>query len=335
MPEVTADNQTQQVAPEAAQQGISAADLEKATNEMYGQDFVPQSQPSPSEAQSPDAVETEPAPELETAAPEAKGGQADLTDEEKGLLNELRAMKEITGTPFKTLSDLVKAYKELQSTYTKEHEFVTKAKPVEQLVSSAIADPNLAQYLAQAKMLYDNPQLASAYVGQGGRVDTPPDPRSYNMFDEADLGRYQKDLSDYNARAVDARINARLAGIESQTRLEKMKSELKQVYGEANPDEVLSWIQSKGNNWNLVDAYKVKEFDNIETRAMEKARKELTTKLEQANRGTQPQATTSGAKQTVKIDDILTYISKYGGEAAKKKYGPQNFEKAMRESVNF
>lgn len=322
----------QPTTPVAADNQTTETDLEKLTNETYGQEGIPQL--GESAGKSPDEVvpDVEPAPPDETpAAPtDPKGGQ--VSEEEQSLLNELRALKEMSGTPFKTPLDLVKSYKDLQSQWTKDHEFVTKVKPFEQLLGD-MSDPNFANFIQQSAVLYKNPHLASAYVNPQGQMNTPPDPRSYNMFEDTDKARYDKDLSDYFSRTIDSRMNARFASSEQQTKLDKMRGELKAAFPDSNSPELEKWVSSRANDWSLIDAYKIREFDNLKSKSMEEARKELTHKLETASRTTTPTPTAS-AKGSFKVEDIIEFIGRYGGDAAKKKFGDKPYSDALRQSMD-
>ena len=323
----------EQATPAPADNQTTEKSLEELTNEAFSQEGIPQLNEVRQSPQS-DAPEEEPASVEGTPAQTQSGQVSDISEDERKFLEEIRALKEISGTPFKSPADLVKSYKEVQSQWTKDHEFVTKVKPYEQLLNDVTTDANFANFLQQAAVLYKNPQLASAYINPSGNLNSPPDPRSYNMFDDADLQRYQKDQADYMARQLDARLNARFSTIEQQTRIEKAKAELKGAFPDVNPDEVLDWVQKKGTNWSLVDAYKIREFDNIKTKALEEARKELNQKLETAGKTTTP-TTSASPKGGVKVEDILSHIARYGGDSARKKFGEKNFNDALRMSTDF
>lgn len=297
---------------------MTEADLKQLTNEAFGE---PSEQPAPTAEPSP-----EPEPPVAVAPPEPKG-QAQ-PDPLKSLFDD---------TPYKgddvmeSARKLVEGYKNIQSEYSKQRD---KVKPYEQLLDDVAKDSGLANFIEQARMLYRNPQLASAYATQTGHVDAPPDPRTFDMYDPTQYEAYQKALSDYNARQLDGRINARFSQIEQQQRIEKMKSELKLSFPDANPDDVLAKVQQKGTAWNLVDAYKALDYDNLKSKALDEARKEIKKQLETAKTSGTP--TPSAAPKTaVNIEDIVNHIAKFGGVSAEKKFGKKAVTDAMRESSAF
>lgn len=304
----------------------SMAELKEATN-MAMADEVPYAITPEPEAK-PDAPKAdEPVLELETATPPPTESKATLPPELQDAFKD---------TPFtgedlvKNVSDAVKSWKSTSSEYTKLRE---KVKPYEQLLDEVSRDQNLANFLRQAEMLYRNPQLASAYATPQGNVDAPPDPRQYDMYDANQYQAYQQALTDYNARFVDSRLNARLSQIEQQQKINDEKAKLQQAFPDVNPDEVLNRIRAKGTNWTAVDAYKALEYDNLKSKMLEEARKELTNKLETANKTTSP-TPTGATKSTIKVADVIAYINKHGGESAKKKFGLEIFNKALREGTD-
>lgn len=315
------------------------ADLEAATNATMG-DYLdspltranapdpqpdatpaaPQGTPQPGSGAEP----TPPTPTPSTA------GQGEFSDEEKSLLNELRALKEMSGTPFKTPADLVKAYKELQRQWTGDHDFVTRAKPLEHLVTKANQNPAYLQFLEQATQFFDNPQLAAPYAGQAGGVDAPPDPRAYNLYDAEDYARFNQDNANYMARNVDSRINARFSQTEAKARLDSQKADLVRQFPGVNADEVIARIQERAKQgWSITDGYKVIEWENMKARALEEARGELNKQLAEAGRTGTP--TPSAASQkAITFNEIVEYFNKYGSEATIKKFGERNYNDALR-----
>lgn len=321
------------IAPAPADNQPKEQTLEELTNEVYGQEGVPQLN-TVRESQESVTPEAEPAsaegtPVVADPTPAVSG---QVSPDDLKLLEDIRAISEVSGTPFKSVPDLIKAHKELQSQWTKDHDVVTRVKPYEQLLSD-MNDPNFANFLQQAAVLYKNPSLAASYINPTGQINTPPDPRSYNMFEDQDLQRYQKDQTDYMNRQLDSRINARFAASEGQTKTDKMKSDLRTAFPESNPDDLLQWVGKRGNDWSLIDAYKIREFDNIKTKAMEDARKELNQKMETATRTTTP-APSASPKGNVKVEDIISHISRYGGDSARKKFGDKNYLEALRDSAD-
>lgn len=308
--------------------------LEAATNETMADVLdSPQSRASAGsiELAKPEApASSEPGGTPATPAPSPQGGQVDFTDDEKAFLAELRTIKEVSGTPFKSVPDLVKAHKELQSTYTREHEFLTQGKPIEHLVRKAIENPAYRQFLEEVTPMFDNPQLAAAYAGQApGQADVPPDPRAYDMYDPESYAKFQQEQAAYLQRKVDGTLNARLSQSESRQRLEMEKQQLKAAFPDANPDEIVTRLQERSKKgWSITDGYKVLEFDNIASKALEQARKEVAKQLETA-KATGTPAAGGGAREEVKLADIIDHINRYGGDSARKKFGDRNFSEAL------
>jgi len=325
----------QSPAPNAV--NLSEADLEKLTNETMGDVLGgPQArQNSSSDAgQSSEGEDTQgTAAENNTTLPPQKS-QVALSDDEKTLLTELRALQEMSGTPYKSPADLVKGYKELHSTWTKEHEFVNRVKPHEQLVNDMLTDPNFAQFIQEATTMFRNPQLAASYSSAAhGQVDAPPDPRNFDMYDPDQKLDYDKAQADYINRQLDSRINARFGQSEAKLRLENEKAQLKTLFPDTDPDDIVKRITERSKKgWNLVDGYKVLEFDNIEAKAREKARVELTSKFENAQRTGSP-LSAGGSQQQVQLGDILDHITKHGSDSARKKFGDKNLERAISDSA--
>ena len=316
----------------------SEAELEQATNLAFADSLdSPQSRAISPDA-STEATKEPPAPGSPAApiTPQAGSstqGQVDWSDEEKALLTELRAMKEITGTPFKSPGELVKSYKELQSTWTKDREALTRIKPYEQYVSKASTNPDYARFLEQATQMFDNPQLAAPYLGPQGQADAPPDPRNYDMYDAEQYQQYQTDLTNFQARQVDERLNARFAQSDAKARLESEKTELKRIFPDCDPDNVIERIRERAKKgWSLIDGYKVLEYDQMETKAMAKARSETNQKLQEAGQ-TQTPAPSAANREQISFEDIITHINKYGPEAARKKFGDKNYGEAIRVSA--
>lgn len=240
-------------------------------------------------------------------------------------------LKALEETPFKSVPDVVKGYKNILSESTK---FREKAKPFEQLIDEASVDRNLGNYIQQAVMLYKNPQLAAAYATPGGSVASPPDPRNYDMFNPEQVQKYQTDLQGYMARELDGRLNARLSDMEQRQTLEKMKFEFKQAYPSADPESVLKWYREKGP-WSLTDVYKAMNYDNLKSEALNEARREITKQMESA-RTTKTPAGASTSSEPVKIQDVLDYVTRYGEKATRKKFGDTKYLEALRvDAENF
>lgn len=300
---------------------VTEDQLREMTNAEYGQGEQAQA-PAPTEA-----MEVQPVAE-ETIAPETSAepaGQVDISESLKDLLDE---------TPYKGddivegVKKLSEGYKNLQSEYTKTRE---RVKPHEQLLNEVVADRNLADFLEQARVLYKNPHLVSAYASSQGRIDTQPDPRQYNMYEDADLARYQKDLSEHNSRQVDSRLNARLGEMEQRNQIETWKFQFRQGRPDVDADELYSWAQAETQKINPFEqTYRIKNFEAMESQAMEKARKELNNQLKIAQTTKTPVAP-SGAPQKFSAADIIAYQNKYGAAAAVKRFGEGQVNKAERE----
>lgn len=280
---------------------VTEANLREMTNQFEG---APMMQP------------TESAPQEEGApvSPEAMPDQPQQNaPQEKGKAFEEALAEYLKDTPFKSVDELKKSYKEIQGEYTRVNQ---KVKPYEQLLSD-LNDPQFANFVDQARALYKNPHLAQAYTQPQASM---PDPRLYNLYDEKDVSRYNQDVSNFMAQQLDSRLNSRLSQIEQQNRLNDFRRELKSVYPDADPDEVEKFLQSKGNDWKYTDIYKVMHYDNLKSKLTDEIRKELTKQMEEAGKQTTPQTSTAQQGKP-KAEDIIDYIAKRGLDAAKGKYG--------------
>lgn len=313
---------------------VSTPDLEKLTNETYSEEYGGLNARTGEGSQT---QEVSPEPE---SAPEVQVPATPEPTPESKAETPVGLKEAFTDTPFqgddivKSVQDAVKSWKSTTSEYDK---LRSKVKPYEQFLDAMSSDAGLRNFLQQAETLYRNPNMLNAYVTPQGSVDTRPNPTHYNVTGQDgmmyfDQERYDKDLSDFLSRQVDSRINSRLSQMEQKNEQEKMTMELKQAFPEANADEVWERVKARGNSWRLVDAYKALEFDNIRSKALDEARKELTKKIETANSNATPTPTAS-SKTSVSLNDILTHVNKYGGESARKKFGDKNYQEALRESA--
>lgn len=301
-------------------QQVSEQELEQLTNQAFGEELsgnrTPETQGS----------EVEPATQVTQNAPVEPEGQADYSAL-KPFLDE---------TPYKgddvveSVKKMVEGYKNIQGQYTKTNE---RVKRYEQLLQDVEGDPALAQFIEQARTLYRNPQLAQAYQG-GGQQDAMPDPRSYDLSTYEGYEKFYSDMNNYQARQLDSRLNARFGQIEAQRMIDGQKNQLKQFFPDANPEDVVEQVQKKAGSWTLTDAYKALDYDNLKSRAMEEARKELTKQLENAGKSGTPSAT-SQSKGKVSVDDVLGHINRYGSEAARKKYGDKAYYEVLQSSSEF
>lgn len=328
-----ADNQTPAAVAPAPTNGVDLAKLEADTNAEQGWRVdEPEKESTTTEL----AIEVEPAkaseptPSAEKPAeptPEKPVGQVDKTANLKKIFDE---------TPYKaedieeSAKKMVEGYKNMESVYTKVN---TKIKAIEPIVDAANSDPNFKQFLEQAYTLYKNPQMAQAYLNP--QAEAPPNPQQYDMYTPEGYAKFQQDWSNYNQRQLDQRLNARLAEGEQRVRLETQKGEFARRYPNVtDPDSILKEIQTQAPNLNPYEvAYKVREFDNIASKALETARKELSTKMETAQTTKTPQATSSPSSKPA-INDVLNHVAKYGQAASEKRYGKEAVQQAIEIATN-
>ena len=314
--------------------------LEREAAEFLGE---PYTAPAPKDEPAKEApVETAPADsggqaegKESTATPPVSQAEEkfDLTPDDKALLNEVRALKEITGTSYKTPAEFFKGYKELQSEFTK---VTTSVKPYKQLIDRLTSDGTFATTFNQLVEAYDHPELLEAYKGRQGLV--PPDPRQYDFQDPQAIAAYNEELGKYTERVADQRLNARLAPIEQQRReaeqaqkMEMHKAEFRKLYPDIDPDEVLKWVPEVQTGNPIVNLYRAREFGNLESRLTTKIRKDLEQKIQQAAQNQTPASTATPAPK-VSIEDILHSVSSEGTEGAYKRYGKEKVHHAIRES---
>jgi hypothetical protein len=297
------------------------AELETMTNTVLAPDFGTE---APTEGQPQDASPKTDEPAQETAPQEQTPAQPD--GGQVGISPEI--LKVLEETPYKTIPDVVKGYKELQSQYTKVNE---KVKPFEQLLNDISADPNIAKFVQEAVFLAKNPELARAYQAKNSPVDTPPDPRQYDLYDPTQLQQYNEAFAQYMQRQVDVATQSRFKEVEQAREIDRMKMELKQSFPEADADEILAWVKQP-RQYSLSDAYKLKNWDAREQQLTEKIRKELNNRIETAGKGT-PTASASPPKQE-SISDIANFAAKHGEQATIKKYGQGRYMEAMQSAAS-
>lgn len=310
-----------------------ALDLEKLTNETLAEEYnytpettTPEVE-APTEGQSltdgSQKVESAPSTSNAPTPQVPQSGQAPNLPEDV-----LKALEE---TPYKSIPDVVKGYKEIQKAFNETRE---KVKPHQQLIDEVSADPKFAEFIQQAQMLYKNPQLAQAYQG-APQVDAVPDPRAYDMTTVEGYGQYMNDLSNYQQRQFDARINARLSQIEQTRQLDQQKYAFKEAFPDVDPEEAIQKIQAKTKQgWSMADAWKAMDYDNLKSKALEEARKELTKKLETAGQTATP-SSASPSKPQAGLEDVVNYTRKYGSVAARKRYGDKTFMDALNASSQY
>lgn len=298
----------------------------KAELESAAAEFLGEPQPEP------EAAPSEPAQEGEAETVPGEAPSESPTDPYTELRESLK------DTPYykdgkdikEVVAELNKGYKELTTRFNAERE---KVKPHEQLLSLLEKDPNARNFLTQAAHLYQNPHLASAYVNPSGNVNTRPDPRRYDMYDQAQAQQYEQDLEAYMARQLDERLNTRLSGLEAQQKLEIKKLDFKKQFPDVDVESILTRAQNELSGQNeLILAYKALNYDNLASQMLERARKDLGAKLEEAGKTKTP--TASAPAKSVNISDIIKAIHTLGPKAAEKQYGKKRVEEALRESVS-
>lgn len=303
------------------QSEVDYTELERMTNEEEG--WVEQtenSEPTPE----PVAPQTEPVIEKpestqvvpETPAPVEQSKSAEVKVDDVVA----KVSKE---TPYKTVDDLINGYKSSQSEVTK---FIEQVKPFKQLIDDLNQDSGLRQFIEQATQLYRNPSLAQAYVQPQGQ----PDPRNYDLSTYEGLQQFQQDTIAHAQKAAFETVNQRMSGWEQQQALEKAKLEFRQKYSDANPDDVLKFIQSKGKNWTIEDAYKIMNYDKVKEHAYEQARKEVLEKANQAAKNA-PVSSAPADKPSVSPSEMMNHITRYGLASANKKWGEEKVKTAIKQ----
>lgn len=277
-------------------------------------------------------------PEAPAESPEATDVPAETVEGQSAKPDPFSEIREsLKDTPFyqegrdvkETVAEVKKAWKELQGWQSKTQE---KVKPFEQLLDSLNRDSNLKSVVQRAVEMYNNPQLAQAYLNQQGQVVSgKPDIRNFDMNTYEGQQAYSDAVLAYTERAVDERMNTRMSGWEQQQRLEKSKLEFRQKFPDADVEKLLSDAPKLAEQNPLENAWKALNYDNLASQMYEKARKELSQKLEEASKTKTP-AGASAPSKPVGIDEIVSFIGKYGPDAAVKRYTKAKVEEALRNS---
>lgn len=318
--------QPQQANPEPK---VDVAQLEQATNQMYGWEGSSDEQPEPEVSESePSSQAQPPAVEeaKEEAAPIKETGKQDAGqsfDTIKPFLDD---------TPFKGddivkgVGDLAKSYKSLLSEYTP---LSQKVKPYKAIIDRMDVDPTYKQNMLLAHEMLSNPKMLEAYQAQQmGR----PDPTQYDLYTPEGRTAYDQAEENYIARQLDSRINQRFASLEQERMKERHISELKAAFPESNPEEVVRFAQEKSQSLGLADFYKLSQWDAREAQLTEKIRKEMTSKLQQAQSSKTPEA--APPKEAVQVNDVLKFVGRYGIDSANKKFGEEAVWNILRASTN-
>ena len=321
------------------------AELEKATNKVYGNGEQSDEQPTePEEAATPsEPTEKE---KTETATPAVKEGEkvestaTPAVAPSQAVPPELKTI--FDETPFKgddivkSARETVKSYKEIQRSYNDINEVV---KPWKQLLDDANRDEKLAQVLRQAEQFYRNPQLAEAMSLQMRGIQRP-DQSQYDFNDPRHVDQYNKDVQTYEeqlkmvgAAQEQAKYEEKLHKLENERRQEAVKAEFRQLHPTEDIPELEKWITGEAQKLNPLEvAYKVKNWDKMRESITEEVRKSLNTKIETASKAT-PKAP-SEETQKVKGEEILKHVIRYGPASANKKYGEALVLRAQQELTN-
>lgn len=317
--------QPQQANPESQ---IDVAQLERATNQMYGWEGSSDEQPEPEDSEEGQSSQAQP-----LAVGEAK---EDVAIKETGKQDAGQSFDTIKpfleDTPFKGddivkgVGDLAKSYKSLLSEYTP---LSQKMKPYKAILDRMDADPTYKQNMLLADQMLSNPKMLEAYQAQQmGR----PDPTQYDLYTPEGRSGYDQAEEAYIARQLDSRINQRFASLEQERMRERHISELKAAFPDANPEEVLRFAQEKSQSLGLADFHKLSQWDARESQLTEKIRKEMTSKLQQAQSSKTPDS--EPPKESIQVNDVLKHVAKYNVGSAEKKYGKETVWKILQASTN-
>lgn len=314
--------------PDNQEEAAVQAELEAEANEMMG-GAGQQSEAVQSESaeESHSEASTEATASEETEAPVAEGQSEEISDEELSLLKEWRALQAIEGTPYKSVAELVKGYKNVQGEFTKTRE---KTKPYEAVLTRMEREPQFRTLVEQLQQMVDNPGLLNAYAQKVAPGDPRPLPTQYDVYTPEGLKQYEEAMDSWTQRQLDSRINARLGGIEEQARLRSYAAEFKQRFPDVtDPDQYLSWAREEGVRMNPYEAaYRLREWDNLPAKLEERIRKELTQKVQEAGKTQTPQGQAPPVKK-ITPDDILKTIDTLGIDEARKKYGKERVTRAL------
>jgi hypothetical protein len=274
------------------------------------------------------AVKAEPASEVsveseDTGATVVADSQANPSDD-AGKPTGTPDLSWLKETPYQSPDELVKGYKNLQAEHTKTSQ---RYKQYETIVDRLESDFAFQTFLTQAMQGYDNPALLEAYQGDTGK----PNPANYDLVDPAQAAKFVQDITSYNERIVDQRLNTRMMDLQRNAKLEADKNAFRAQYPGIDPDEVIKYARSK-REWSIADVYKLQNYDNVKSEALAEARKELTKQLEVAQKTKTPQGSAT-AKTDVRPQDILADISKHGSKYAINKYTEAKVMRALQTTV--
>jgi len=234
--------------------------------------------------------------------------------------------KDRFGVPFESEEALAKGYKNLQREFTERN---GKVKPYENIIDRMNADPQFAGLVNQALQVMDNPGMLQAYANQGKAGDPQPNPANYEIYTAEGLKKYQDDHDSWIQRNMDQRFNTLKQEVEQNARLDNHRREFKGKFTDVeNPDELLQWANQNGPRMNPYEAaYKLRNWDNMQSSVEAKVRKELAGKMQDATKKT-PQGTS--AKTEANATEIIQSIGKYGLRATSKRYGEAVVTKALQ-----
>lgn len=309
----SSDNQTE---------SVNIAELERATNLAGGWELAGEQEKNlpNNNSSEPDNNNIKNVAEEQQSTPTEKAPSGKVDND-----NDFSTLSE---TPYKSVKDIVKGYKSLQGELTKKSE---RFKNFESTVNRLETDESFKKFYEQALMLYDNPQLAQAYMNpQAGKVQSP-NPRDYDLYSDEGMEKYNQDLNDYLGRQLDERINARFKSIDQRDAVDKARLHLKEVFPEANAEEVEKFIVDKNGKWNLSDVYKIMAFDKLKENAVMEARKNIQNKMDLASNAS---PAVSAASSSVNSEDVVRHIIKHGIESARKKYGARETMSAQSDYTN-
>lgn len=298
---------------------VNMAELERMTNAEHG--WVPESKSS--------EPKPEPVSEVKAPAPVA-AGQASIDElreifKDTPYYQEGRDVKEVA-------AELKKGYKELEGQNTKTSQ---RLKPFEQLIDLASKDPKFAQALHLARDVYMNPALQEAYANQAAGLQRP-DPTQFDLYDPAQRQTYDQAVTDYEARLIDSRINARFSTIEQERSVNQAKAEFKQLVPDGNADELMKWVNEDFTNLSIGERmrgfWQLKNLPKLREQIYAEVRKDVGAKIETASKST-PVAP-APPSQTVSDEEIVKYVTLYGPKAAATRYNQKTVDAAVNRYTN-
>lgn len=305
---------------------IDAAELERLTNEEEGwelQTETEQPEPTPEAQTEIPVVNTEP----QTVTPETPVIESKSAEVKVDPIIE-KVAKE---TPYKTVDDLINGYKSSQTEVTK---FIEQVKPHKQLIDDLTTNAEFRQFIEQATQLYRNPQLAQQYVQPQQQQFDGVNPANYDLYTPEGQMAYQQAVEqkalEKAQRVAFETVNQRMSGWEQQQEIERAKLQFSRENPDANVDEVLKFVQERNGKWTLSDAFKIANYDKVKTQAYEQAKKEILSKANEAAKNTQS-TTTNSDKPSVSPSDIVSHVTKYGVNAANKRWGADKVKSAIEQ----